>query len=775
MEHPHQRSGAFSISDGIARVLLITLAAIVPFCIIPLPYVAIPQGKVLGLASLFILTLLVWTYARLSEGMLHIPRSALFYVSALLPIAYLASTLVTGWSSVSLVGFGVEQDTLAAVTFMAALFLLTGFLFYGNSAGVRLFLQSFSVGLIVLFALEILYVFLPEWFNLGVLSGQTANTFGSWHDLGIIAGLSFFASFALWHSDFFAGRLRFVPALLGIVSLSTLILVHFADIFYASGALFLIAGAMVAKTAYAHGGGILGALKSAALWIFVAAVFIVGGFFGAQVWDKLPSPIQIAQTEVRPSWQGTFDLARQSLQAPADLIFGTGPNSFIREWSLHKPAGVNQTPFWNSDFNVGVGIIPTSAFSSGLIGLLAWAALLFVLLGLIYRFVRETRPLTIGRALLGFALLVTGYLVAYHMIYTPGTALTAITFLALGLLAALAAGDSSARVVRIGVSGIGDAARLIVFVVVVLASLAAAGVMGREVLSNIFVNRSAYLYQTTNDVAAAGSALGKAFIISPHNDRAHRAAAELGVVRLAQLMQDTDPKDTAATAQLQATLQETIQHGLNAVSIDSSNYQNWLLLAQVYGNLAGVNIEGAYEQARSAYESAAAVNPTNPLPKFRLAQLMLVKDDRAGARDALNAALTLKPDFAAAHYLLSQVEAAEGNADVAVQSALSAAQLVPEDPLGWFNLGYILYAKAAYQDAAVALQEAIRLSPDYSNALYYLGLTAYQLKDMNNAALIFDRVAELNKEVTWLPEVAANIRAGKEPFEGIEELQQQAQ
>ena len=771
MQHSSS-GGSFSVADGVARILLIILAALVPFSLIPLPYAAVSQGKVLILASIFTLALLIWAYARLSEGALHVPRSVLLYVSALLPIAYLLSTVVTGWSSLSLVGAGLEQDTLAAVAFMTGLFLLTGFLLYDNATGVRLFLQGFSLGLLVLFAFEVLYVFFPEWLSLGTLSGQTANAFGSWHDLGILAGLSLFLAFGLFQSDFYKGWTRAIPVALGILAFATLILVHFGDIFWATGALFLAAGIAIARSAFVVGRSVSTALQNASVWLVVGVVLCGGGFVGAQVWDKLPAQVRIVQTEVRPSWQGTLDIARQSLLSPTDLIFGTGPNSFIREWGQHKPAGVNQTPFWNSDFNVGVGIIPTSVFTSGAIGLIAWAALILVMLSLLVHFVLDRRTITAPRALFGMTLLAAAYLVVYHMIYTPGTALTAITFLSLGLLAALAANE--ARSIRIGVNSMWGGVRMVALVVLVLAAIAAAGLMAREVLSNILINRAAFIYQETNDVAAASRALGKAFAVSPNNDRAHRAAAELGVVRLSQLMQETDPNNAQATQQLQSTLQETIRHGLNAVSIDSSNYQNWLLLAQVYGNLAGVNVEGAYDQARAAYDSAAQANPTNPLPKFRLAQLLLIKNDTAGARDALNAALTLKPDFAAAHYLLSQVEASAGNGDAAVQAALSAAQLVPEDPLGWFNLGFILYSGAAYQDAAVALQQAIQLAPDYSNALFYLGLSAYQLQQYEAAAQIFDRIAQLNTDIAWIPQVSANLRGGKQPFEGIPEFQQQA-
>ncbi len=769
--HATSRRGIFSVADGITRIFLVGLAAILPFFIIPLPYAAVAQSKVLFIAAVVIIAIIVWVYARLTEGIVHVPQSSLVYVSMLLPIAYLISTLATGWNTASLVGQGTEQDTLAAVALMSSLFVLTAFAFVGNNAAMRLVVQGLVLGLIGLFALEALYVFFPQWFSLGgALVGQTANPFGSWHDLGIIAGLSFFISVMLWRADYFTGWKRYIPIALSLCAAFFLIVIHFNDVLWATAILFGITVAAVARTSLSHDGLTpVQTLRRVAVPFALAVVLAGAAFFGTKIWDKLPAPIQIVQTEVRPSWQGTFDVAKQSLQAPGEFIFGSGPNSFIREWGLHKPTSVNATPFWDSDFNYGVGIIPTSIFTAGAIGLIAWAALILVMLGLVWRFVRESRPLSHGRALFGVTLVSIAYLVAYYMIYTPGTALTAATFIGLGFLAVLATGDAPLRVVRIGVSNIGDGIRMLILVVIVLAAIAAAGIVGREVLSNIFVNKAAYIYQNSNDVAQSGNVLGVALLISPRNDRAHRAAAELGIVELAKQIKETDPNNQAAAQKLKVTLQDTIQHGLTAVSIDGTNYQNWLLLAQVYSNLAGANIAGAYDQAKTAYEKAFAAHPTNPVPKFRLAQLAVAAGDRASARTYLQDALKLKPDFAAAQFLLSQVEAADGKGDAAVTAATAAVQQVPQDPLGWFNLGYILYAGQSYQNAAQALAQAVQLAPDYSNALFYLGLSLYHVGDKADAVIALDRVVQLNPGEAWVAQVSANIKAGKDPMAGVQQ------
>lgn len=797
--HTSVSTGRFHIVDGITRLLGLALFALLPFFIIPTPWASVAQGKMLLIGVFVILIALAWLVARLLEGVVHVPRSMLLYSAVLLPLAYSLSTVVSGWSQSALVGQGVEQDTLAAAVVWFSTLALSSLLFFGNQAAIRLAIQSLVAGLSILLLFQSLFILFPSLFSLsGLLVGETANLFGSWHDLGIIAGLSLFLAFSLSASGFVIGWRRIVLALLGAAALFLVIVIHFRDIFIATSALFAVAALIVVSEGAAHTDiSIARILRRAAPFLIAAALLGAGGFVGPSLWEKLPDRINVVQTEVRPSWQGTFETARESLQAPMQLFFGSGPNSFVREWGRNKPAEVNLTPFWNADFTYGVGIIPTSIFTAGLFGTAAWGVIFLILLALAGRYMREMRfrrthtpaaeiregsleprvtslatgpepRLTASRVICGVAMLSVAYLIGYHLMYTPSVTVTGSLFLLMGLLVAASVSDQQSRSFRIGITSVRGVAGFVIVLLFVVTSVAGAGLIGREVVSNLFVNRAAYAYQIDRDEARAGSDVAKALAISPNNDRAHRAAAELGIVRLAQLIQ-TAPGDDASRAALQETLQNTIQHGLVAVSINESNYQNWLLLAQVYADLAGANIEGSLDAAKNAYEKAFEASPKNPLPKLRLAQLAALSGNRAAARTYLQEAIALKGDFAAAYYLLSHVEAADGNGDAAIRAASTAVQLVQDDPVGWYNLGYMLYIGGAYEAAAQALRAALDRAPDYSNALFYFGLAAYQLGNTEVAAQALDRVSQLNPQETWVQQVSANVRAGKEPMAGMQQ------
>ncbi len=213
----------------------------------------------------------------------------------------------------------------------------------------------------------------------------------------------------------------------------------------------------------------------------------------------------------------------------------------------------------------------------------------------------------------------------------------------------------------------------------------------RAIISDVLVNRAVSTFERSQDIERASRSISLALLILPGNDRAHRAGVELGILRLSQLSQEAGSGESAR-ATLQSALTATIQHGLAAVSIESRNYQNWLTLARLYGELAGVGIEGAEDQAKRAYGEAIKNNPTTPLPHLGLAQLELQRGRDAEAKVHLEAALSIKSDFAPAHFLLSQIDARTGDFASAREHATFVVQIAPEDPLGWYNLGTLLYA-----------------------------------------------------------------------------------
>jgi len=229
------------------------------------------------------------------------------------------------------------------------------------------------------------------------------------------------------------------------------------------------------------------------------------------------------------------------------------------------------------------------------------------------------------------------------------------------------------------------------------------------------------------------------------------------------MLAQTDAQDEAARARLQATLEETIQNGLAAVAINGNDYQNWLELAGLYQQLAGVKVESAYENARSAYQRARMENPSSPLPLFQLAQLELLEGNTDAALKNLAAAVQLKPNFAAAYYAASQIYASGNELENALAAATLATQYAPQDPLAWYNAGAIAYAAKDYPRAIAALEQALTLQSNYANAAYVLGLAYYDAGRTADSLKMFEALGALDPGQQIVQDAITNLRAGKSP------------
>lgn len=754
---PEHTTPTWQRLDAIARLFLVAFFALIPFFFIPFSWLTALQSKIILAASVLLVVAVLWVVARILEGGVRMPWNLFFGAAALLPIVYAISAVVNGFSSVSLVGAGIEADTLATVCLAFSALALTAMLFMGG--GVKAALRWFFAGALTLEIIHVVHVIVPSVSFGGVLAGKTGNAFGTWHEFTMIIGLVLVMALALMRSSVAVGLWRYVVASAGIIAVPILLVSNFADVWIAvalsSMVLFLVHWYQTRaplSIAYAR-----------AEWVTlaVAVIAVIGVFFGARLVSVLPERISVVQVEVRPSWQGTFEIGEQSLSSAKAFIFGVGPNTFVRQWGLHKPIEVNQTPFWNADFNVGVAPIPTSFISLGILGVIAWLAFIFAAVWMIVRLwmSRSEAPIAMSTIALTIAAV---YLLGFHLVSVPGTMLGLLMFLLFGLLiAAITPSFAGERRVAMAASDWKNTVRIVATgLIALIAIIAALGVL-RAILADAMINRAIVGYNAQRDLQKASNLIALSLRIQPVNDRAHRSAVELGLLKLQQIISSQDPNQESARTALQSTLEETIRHGLEAVEINSRDYQNWLQLASLYSQLAGAQIQGAYDNARAAYVRAQTENPTSPLPWLNLGQLDAIQGKYDDALTNLGKAVELKPDLAAAYYLASQIYVAKNDPVNALKAAAFAAQYAPNDPLAWYNAGAIAYAAGGYQDAALAMQQALALQPQYANAMYVLGLSLYQLQRPADALTVFEALDKLDPGQPIVQHILGNLRAGR--------------
>lgn len=748
--------------QGIALWAATLTVALLPVFFLPVQWATIAHAKFLLLALGVGIGVAAAAGAHLLRGDVRMPRSIALFTVFLVPLAYVVSGIMRGDAHSF---YAVERDTvLASLLWAGALWLAV--LGFQSRARVLWAYRAFLIlaALITLFQIARLIIG-PDLFTFGgALLGPSASIVGSWHDLAIFLGFTFILSLSFLLSTHAEGTDRLISIASAGISFVGLILINMMDVWAVIG---LVMGGIGAYHLYrfyiSERRWHIGLFKHATTSLFLGVAVVAGllALGGAQLHTMLPASLQVTQVEVRPSWQGTFDVA-SAVYRSSGALFGSGPNTFVREWGLYKPAGVNETAFWNADFAQGVGFIPTSLITLGIFGAIAWILFLgsFVFEGArtLVRSAsdRSIEPILAG--LFGGAL----FLWALHVTYPPGPAIMALAFLVSGLAISWAA--HSGAIPLMHVSTLAGSSRAKVFAVtlgcIVLGAgmFVTSGLFLRALAADMLVNKSVASFNASGSLEKSDTLLKNALALYPGYDRAHRASVELGLLQLANLAKDANAEDQERIALLQQTVSNAIAHGLAAVESNADDYQNWLTLARAYEQLAGAQVEGAYERAIEAYQGAAAKNPTNPAPHLLLARLALLKQDVEGAKAQLALAVQKKQNFAEAYFLLSQIASTAGDVEGAIAAAERAVLSAPQEPVAWFQLGALQYGARNYDKASAALEQAILLNTNYANALYVLSLSYIAQERFEEAARAMELVSALNPENADLKNLVQQLR-----------------
>lgn len=501
-------------------------------------------------------------------------------------------------------------------------------------------------------------------------------------------------------------------------------------------------------------------LTAPLITLAVSLFFILGSAVSGQ----LATALNVSVLDVRPSWQSTLAVGQKVYSSSP--IFGSGPTTFGQEWLKYRDASLNQTVFWNLDFSSGVGFIPTSLITTGLLGALAWILLIGAMLYLSVRYVvlsSTSDPYVRFVTVMTFA--GAAYLTVMAVVTNVGALSLALLFIFIGLFASTlryAPGKTQWGVIFSKSPRIGF---VIVFVltIVLLGSVGGAYVVVERYLAELGVLR-AQIALSQGDLGKARSTIDNAIALSPMSE-AYRVQARVAQGQMARIANDTSQTPEVAQQNFQQELAGGITAALSATRIAPNEYQSWSVLGDLYAAVVPLNVEGAYDNALSAYQKARELHPTSPLIPYSIAQLEIGAGKAVQAREALTSSITLKQDYTPAIFLLSQLEVASGNVQEALQAAEAAAYFTPSDAGILFQVGVLRAATNNTSGAIQALSSAVGIDTQFANARYFLAALYAKQKNYTKAIEELTAIAAINADnATAVAPLIADLEKSKDPF-----------
>lgn len=695
---------------------------------------------------------------------------------AALPLSYLFSLLFSTDSSLALTGLGIETDTVAFVT-LASLAFLFSFVLFRTLRMVKL------LGTVVFWTLvaavgfqAIVILFGTTLVPFQIFSDRSVNLIGKWNDLGIAAGL--LLMFILVQVEM-GNNTKIRKIILAVSAAAVTILlgvINFALVwaFILAFSIVLVAVKFLSMRKAQPEGGMptTDALIKQGPWYAAAGVVFATLFlfFGTSFNAGLTKIVPVSSLEVRPSFSSTLDVISAARNGSIGrALVGTGPNTFGESWLLHKPAEVNQSLFWNLDFNVGFSTFVTAFGTVGLVGMIAWLMpVLLVLLGIVrvMRLSVLSREEKIAATSIAIGSL---FLLASVLLYVPSASIIILAFVlsgaTFGFLWRQGQSGTSEEEAKPAtkfqkIASLSTMVALVVFVAVVGFTI------DRRFFAELATQQSQYTFGQ-GDLVKGMALVAKAQGIEKDRNNV-RLEVDAGNLKLQQLASDTKTDPAALRTQFEETLKATIDAGKDATTLYPTDYQQHLSFARVYDFLSSLKIQGAYESAKQYYTEAQKLNPNNPEIALALARLEAAKGNIQGSQEQITRALTLKPNYTDAILFVVQLNVANNDIPNAIRAATAAAQTAPGVAPIWFELGLLYYAGGDTKNAVPALEKAIQIVPDYANAKYFLGLAYYAQKQTAEAQKQFEDLQKSNPDNAEINLILSNMKAGNQPFQAAE-------
>ncbi len=401
--------------------------------------------------------------------------------------------------------------------------------------------------------------------------------------------------------------------------------------------------------------------------------------------QNFPRELQLPAAQ---SWKVSISAFRDS------PIWGTGPATYMSDFTAYKPVEFNSEKFWTVRFDQGFNEYLQILATLGGAGLLSFLLLTFVFISSAYKKLSSEQ-----QEFLSTPLAISGIMFFLLLALHPSTLVLWVVGVII-LAGYMVVHKDITEEIHLAIAAIRsysnqlrfDLLPVVILLVVLLLSGTALFFTGQYALADVY-HRQALNAVSSNNGLDAYNNLVKAENYNPHVDvyRSNLAQTNFALanaIAAAKGPSEASPAGSLTDADkqnIQVFLSQAINEGRNAIALNPQNPANWEILGSIYRQIAGV-AQNALSFSLDAYGQAIQRDPLNPLLRLTTGGI---------------------------YYSVK-------NYDLAIRFFSDAVQLKPDFANGWFNLSIALRDKGDITSAVAAAQKTVSLidakSPDYEAA-----------------------------------------------------------
>jgi tetratricopeptide (TPR) repeat protein len=699
------------------------------------------------------------------------------------------STIFSQYREQSMWGFfGGEGKSLITLLFFIAFFFLV-------LNTIKTQAQAFKIIAVLLISgfISALFGVLQIW-EVYVLPFEFTknpffNTIGSIYTLAVYVGALFLLSMAMFLSDV-SKILKIVLIALSFFFFFVLMVINFK----------LVWIALIFCMAFLFGVTIMNGSKTQGQGRILPMIFLVLTIL--MILRVQPLIQKNLPVEILLNHSASSKIALSAIKESP--MIGSGPTTYSSVYQKNRPENLGD--YWSVNFNSASSYFLTLVSTTGILGGLAF--LFLTISGVVALFKgiakkakqkgdqineegEDYMAVGVGMVWLFITILLFIYLANITILF--------LWWFSLALFLAFLGfkdrkDDATTEFVTTSASPKSSLALSFVFVLVIIGFIASIYLESQKYFAATHFNKALVVDAKGEDLETVSAELVKAVEFDINRDVYYR---NLSIALFAQankkVAESEGEKLTADEAAIVSNLiRGSIESATRAQALSQFNVDNYISLARVYEGVL-VTMEGADGKAVEAYQAALKLDPNNPAIYQNIASIYVslsdvavIKAQNEGtfkegvlpdeslknlalARENVNKALKLKPDYTDANLLAVGIYEREGNIDGAIEKGIENRKQYPTVASIAFQQGLFYYKKENLAEAKKEFKAALSMDKDYANAIYFLGLVLDKEGDKKGALEQFKAVSVLNPDNADLKKIVSNIESGKDTFDGLEE------
>ena len=496
----------------------------------------------------------------------------------------------------------------------------------------------------------------------------------------------------------------------------------------------------------------------------------------------------------------SFSIALKSIKQKP--LLGFGPANYDHAYKLGRPINKG-VEYWIDNYSTGASYFLTLVSTTGILGALAF--LFLVGSGTVYFFREVVRTIATrheNRTDGGYIFLGVGltwfFLTLVLFFYPANITLLMLWWFSLALFLVLSSFNSDEAAKEFVTNSATPKSSLVlsfVFVLAIIGLVAAIYLQSQKFVAAIKFNQALTMQiSDSNKLEELAGKIEQAIQIDPNRDVYYRNMSNvlfaIANQRVVERGQDLSADDSAFVSNMIIGAKQAVDQ---ARLLDSTNADNQVATAQVYEGVL-LTMDDADQKAIEFYQNALKYDPFNAVLYQRLANIYLTmadveiaKNQASGAgegkpqlseeanknlalaKEQAEKALSIKPDFSPARFLIVGIYERRGEVAQAIEEEKRNKQIFFNDPLIPFRLGLIYYRDKDMSEAKKEFESALVLDNNYSNARYFLGLILDEEGSRQGAIEQFKKIAELNPDNEEVKKIITNLESGRKALDGLQQ------